>query len=43
MTPRTIAITGASGLIGTALASHLTAKGDRVVRFVRSEIGRAHV
>ena len=36
MTPRTIAITGASGLIGTALASHLTAKGDRVVRFVRS-------
>ncbi|MFM8562488.1 MAG: TIGR01777 family oxidoreductase [Acidimicrobiia bacterium] len=36
MTPRTIAITGASGLIGTALAHHLSARGDRVVRFVRS-------
>ena len=36
MTSRTIAITGASGLIGTALAQHLTPRGDRVVRFVRS-------
>ena len=36
MTSRTIAITGASGLIGTALAKHLTTRGDRVVRFVRS-------
>jgi hypothetical protein len=30
-----IAITGASGLIGTALAQHLTARGHRVVRFTR--------
>ncbi len=36
MSPRTIAITGASGLIGTALAEHLTSRGDRVVRFSRS-------
>lgn len=36
MSPRTIAITGASGLIGTALADHLTRRGDRVVRFTRS-------
>ncbi len=36
MSPRTIAITGASGLIGTALASHLTAAGDRVIRFTRT-------
>ncbi|NDE79856.1 MAG: TIGR01777 family protein [Actinobacteria bacterium] len=35
MSPRTIAITGASGLIGTALANHLSAAGDRVIRFVR--------
>lgn len=35
MTQRTIAITGASGLIGTALAAHLRAKGDRVVVFSR--------
>ena len=36
MSSRTIAITGASGLIGTALAAHLTAKGDRVLSFTRS-------
>lgn len=36
MTSRTIAITGASGLIGTALASHLTARGDRVLKFTRT-------
>ena len=35
MNPRTIAITGASGLIGRALSEHLRARGDRVVRFVR--------
>lgn len=35
MTSRTIAITGASGLIGTALAQRLESRGDRVVRFVR--------
>lgn len=32
---RTIAITGASGLIGTALSSSLRARGDRVVHLVR--------
>lgn len=31
-----VAITGSSGLIGGALASALTARGDRVVRLVRS-------
>ena len=36
MSPRTIAITGASGLIGTALSAHLTARGDRVLSFTRS-------
>ena len=36
MSPRTIAITGASGLIGTALADHLTSRGDRVIRFSRT-------
>ncbi len=32
---RTIAVTGASGLIGSALVGHLEARGDTVVRFVR--------
>lgn len=36
MSSRTIAITGASGLIGTALTAHLTAQGDRVLPFTRS-------
>ncbi|MBM3827451.1 MAG: TIGR01777 family oxidoreductase [Actinobacteria bacterium] len=36
MVTRTIAITGASGLIGSALASRLTSAGDRVVRFTRT-------
>lgn len=36
MKSRTIAITGASGLIGTALANHLTARGDRVLKFTRT-------
>lgn len=36
MSPRTIAITGASGLIGTALATHLSSSGDRVIRFTRT-------
>lgn len=35
MTSRTIAITGASGLIGTALSAHLRSKGDTVVSFTR--------
>ena len=43
MSPRTIAITGASGLIGTALAQHLTARGDRVVKFSRSGGGGSDV
>nr|HPJ18569.1 NAD-dependent epimerase/dehydratase family protein [Actinomycetota bacterium] len=32
-----IGITGASGLIGSALAEHLIQRGDQVVRFVRRE------
>jgi len=32
-----VAISGASGLVGSALASHLTASGHRVVRLVRRE------
>ncbi len=35
MTKRTIAITGASGLIGTALSAHLRAKGNDVIAFSR--------
>ena len=34
---RTIAITGASGLIGSALTSHLREKGDSVIKLVRRE------
>lgn len=36
MTSRRIAITGASGLIGTALSAHLRARGDEVVAFTRT-------
>lgn len=38
-----IGITGASGLIGSALASHLTARGDEVVRFVRRPAGTSEI
>ena len=34
---RTIAVTGASGLIGSALVSHLRDKGDEVIKLVRRE------
>ena len=34
---RTIAITGASGLIGSALTSHLRNKGENVIKLVRRE------
>lgn len=34
---RTIAVTGASGLIGSALVSHLREKGDTVIRLVRRD------
>ncbi|MFD1813641.1 TIGR01777 family oxidoreductase [Rhodococcus gannanensis] len=33
--PSTVAVTGASGLVGTALAAYLTTGGHRVVRLVR--------
>ena len=36
MSTRTIAITGASGLIGTALTRHFEANGDRVLKFTRT-------
>ena len=32
-----VAVTGASGLIGAALVSHLQARGDQVIRLVRRE------
>lgn len=35
LTPRTVAVTGASGLIGTALAAFLSTGGHRVIRLVR--------
>ncbi len=38
-TPRTIAITGASGLIGRSLIPFLTTGGHRVVRLVRGRAG----
>lgn len=34
---RTIAVTGSSGLIGSALVSHLRSKGDVVIKLVRRE------
>ena len=39
----TVAITGSSGLVGSALAAFLSTGGHRVIRLVRREIGRAHV
>ncbi|HEX9164449.1 MAG TPA: TIGR01777 family oxidoreductase [Gemmatimonadales bacterium] len=39
-TPRTIAISGASGLVGTAVAKALAARGDRVLRLVRKPPGQ---
>ena len=36
MSTRTIAITGASGLIGSALTRHFEANGDRVLKFTRT-------
>jgi uncharacterized protein (TIGR01777 family) len=35
LTPLTVAITGATGLVGTALSAVLTTGGDRVIRLVR--------
>ena len=37
--PRTIAIAGSSGLIGTALVAALRAEGRRVIRIVRRTAG----
>jgi uncharacterized protein (TIGR01777 family) len=36
MSTRTIAITGANGLIGTALTRHFESRGDRVLKFTRT-------
>jgi len=36
--PQRIAITGASGLIGTALVGHLRSEGHTVQRFVRRPV-----
>jgi uncharacterized protein (TIGR01777 family) len=38
--PRTVALTGASGLIGSALAAFLASGGHRVIRLVRGRGGR---
>jgi nucleoside-diphosphate-sugar epimerase len=35
MSARRVAVTGASGFIGSALTAYLTARGDEVVRLVR--------
>ena len=35
-TPQTVAVTGSSGLVGTALSAFLTTAGHRVLRLVRS-------
>jgi len=37
VTPKRVAITGASGLIGSELSAHLSARGDDVVHLVRRE------
>jgi len=39
MTPTTVAVTGASGLVGTALCAFLTTGGHRVIRLTRSPGG----
>lgn len=39
MTPMTVAVTGASGLVGTALCALLTTGGHRVIRLTRSPSG----
>jgi len=36
--PQRIAVTGASGLIGTALVGHLKSEGHTVQRFVRRPV-----
>ncbi|HEY5184421.1 MAG TPA: TIGR01777 family oxidoreductase [Actinomycetes bacterium] len=41
MSPLRIAVTGASGLIGTALVAHLRAQGHQVLRLVRRPAGAA--
>ena len=33
--PKRIAVTGSSGMVGTALTAHLRSRGDEVVRLVR--------
>ena len=38
---QTVGITGASGLVGTALTHFLTSGGHRVIRFVRGSVGDA--
>jgi hypothetical protein len=39
VTPRRIAITGASGLVGSALSAHLREKGEEVLHLVRRQPG----
>jgi uncharacterized protein len=41
--PLHVAVSGASGLIGTALVSHLTARGHRVTRLVRRAPGPGEI
>jgi uncharacterized protein len=41
-TPQRVAITGASGLIGSALSAFLSARGDQVVHLVRREPRARH-
>jgi uncharacterized protein (TIGR01777 family) len=39
----TVAMSGASGMIGRALVEHLTARGHRVIRLVRTQPGHGEV